>query len=539
MSFITNVVRREGRYVYRCRIPADLVPLLGRTEYKKALHTSSPSVARRRAAEVSVAVMDVFEGVRAAVTHDGDITEADVEEARRKAEEAKRRFAEFKFTVDTLEHEQQMEERLRAAAERLKAVKGGVERLKGRHAEAREVRRELQGTVQLLVEAVAGRPSAPAPLPSTLSKPFSHFAHVHVEERKAGKGLEPHSESQLRARLDLFARILGDRPITEYARDDITAYLQTLERMPASYGKTPKDATRSITDILARPGERYSRTTSEKHFEAVKAVFETAACHGADVKTNMFNNLVAKGTPPAERKTWSDEQLRALFSTPVWTGRKSKFGEFKDSWVRGTRIQRDCWFWLPMIAIYTGMRVEEIAKLRAKDVRQEQGIWLIDVNEEVRRNKTQGSARRVPLHEQLVRLGFVAFASAKRPDEFLFPELPPDGAGKRGQAYSRDFGRYRQRCGVYERWRDFHSFRHTFASTLYDATKDILCVAAIAGHTAKELKDLAEEKGENAAKLDLLTVDYIHRQLHAMKAAIDKLAYPGLELSGLHSANGK
>lgn len=518
MAF-TNLIRRDGRYSYRCRIPADLVPLFRRKEYKRALGTASPHEARRRAAELAAIVRDTFDEMR--------MSEEDTDEARR-------RLAELRFTIETLKHEQQMGERLEAAAKRLEAVKSGVQRLQGRHAEAREVRKDLQGTIQTLAEAMAFRASPPPPTPP--SEPFSHYAKVHVAERKAGKGLEMHSESQLKTRLDLFTRILGDKPINEYKRDEIIRYVQTLEKMPASYGKSPKDAHRSISDIIARPGEKYSKTTAEKHFEAVKACFETASCHGADVRPSMFNNLVAKGAQNSKRKIWESDELKALFATPVWTGRQSKFGVFTGSWESGQHIPKDYLFWLPIIAIHSGMRLEEIAKLKAKDIRQEHGIWLIDVNVESGRNKTDGSARLVPVHQELIKIGLVAFAQAKKSDEFLFPNLTPDSAGKRGPAYSRDFGRYREHCEIYERWRDFHSFRHTFASALYDATKDILCVAAIAGHTAAEFKDLAEEKGENAATLKLQTVDYIHRNLLSMKSAIDKLDYK-IDFSHLHDHN--
>jgi integrase len=94
-------------------------------------------------------------------------------------------------------------------------------------------------------------------------------------------------------------------------------------------------------------------------------------------------------------------------------------------------------FWLPLLGLFTGARLGELAPLTAADVTTDQatGIPIITITEDRengRRLKTAASARVVPVHPELVRLGLLRFVEeAKRgigSEARLFPALTP-GAG--------------------------------------------------------------------------------------------------------------
>ena len=59
-------------------------------------------------------------------------------------------------------------------------------------------------------------------------------------------------------------------------------------------------------------------------------------------------------------------------------------------------------FWIPLIGLYTGMRLEEIAQIYVSDVRKAKGVWCIDVNEDKPDKHVKTGARLVPLHPVLV-----------------------------------------------------------------------------------------------------------------------------------------
>ncbi len=78
--------------------------------------------------------------------------------------------------------------------------------------------------------------------------------------------------------------------------------------------------------------------------------------------------------------------------------------------------------WCPWIAAYTGARMGELTQLRGSDLFEEDGIWAIKISPEAGTVKT-GNARSVPLHEHLIKQGFVRFVKASG-DGPLFYNVP-------------------------------------------------------------------------------------------------------------------
>jgi len=64
--------------------------------------------------------------------------------------------------------------------------------------------------------------------------------------------------------------------------------------------------------------------------------------------------------------------------------------------------------WVPWLCAFTGARVGELAQLRRQDVFQRDGIWVIRITPEAGTVKTN-EARAVPIHQQLIELGFLQF----------------------------------------------------------------------------------------------------------------------------------
>jgi integrase len=88
-------------------------------------------------------------------------------------------------------------------------------------------------------------------------------------------------------------------------------------------------------------------------------------------------------------------------------------------------------FWLPRLALFTGARRSELAGLTVENVDTESfGAPVTKDRSCGKRLKTQGSQRAVPLHKELIRLGFLEFVSSVRKEQggssWLFPEIAPD-----------------------------------------------------------------------------------------------------------------
>ena len=326
--------------------------------------------------------------------------------------------------------------------------------------------------------------------------------------------------------IKLFLKIVGDKALNGYTRQDVLKYVRTLECVHKNYGKSHKDTDLDIEHVLRSSEDRETMniTTLTKHFRCVKSLFTAANRHLDDEVSieKLFGGIRFRDDVPKakERKPWMIDDLNKLFKTPIWVGTKLVKPSLR--YEKGRRIMRDAYWWLPVIAIFTGMRLEEIAQLQRADLkRTKDGIVYIQVADgEGKRLKTSSSTRDVPVHPTLADLGFAVLFEGGNPQDRIFPELSPGGPqGKFGYQYSEDFTVYRRKTGLYEELKDFHSFRHTFATHLRRSIRDILMVGEIVGHETQQIE----------------TQTYTHPDVADKFAAISKLDYvkAGLQIAHL------
>jgi integrase len=177
-----------------------------------------------------------------------------------------------------------------------------------------------------------------------------------------------------------------------------------------------------------------------------------------------------------EREIISKADLRTIFASPVYA----------ESW-RTEGGKGEAAFWLPLIGLLSGMRLNEMARLRLVDLREDEddGVWFFDVSRKGGRStKTVTSIRRIPLHPELKRIGLLKYRAwlvdqGSRPDGPLWPGLKASSWSKWINGYLRD------PCGITESTKVFHSFRHTFKRMTRDAGLYEELHDAITGHANK------------------------------------------------------
>lgn len=113
--------------------------------------------------------------------------------------------------------------------------------------------------------------------------------------------------------------------------------------------------------------------------------------------------------------------------------------------------------WIPLIGLYSGMRLSEICSLRSADVREVGGIWFFDINSDSQPLKTAAAKRLVPIHPVLIDSGILDYA--KLQETLLFPE---ENAVHFSKWFTHVFGANSD--GL-----PFHSFRALVANTLKEA----------------------------------------------------------------------
>jgi integrase len=216
---------------------------------------------------------------------------------------------------------------------------------------------------------------------------------------------------------------------------------------------------------------------------------------------------------------FSMEELRQLFASPVFAHRARPQGG------RGEAA-----YWFPMIALLSGARRTEIAQLKCGDIRQgEGGIWYFDFTNEGEDQslKTSSSARSVPIHSELIRLGLLdlvaARANVQSGDAPLWPGFEPP-IDPKVKAWTKWFGRYLATHVVDHPAKTFHSFRHTFKRACREASLSEEIHHALTGHSGGGVGRRYGRERRPDGTLDRGI------SLQRLKTEIDRVSYPEVSL---------
>ncbi|WP_165814799.1 site-specific integrase [Labrenzia sp. 011] len=225
---------------------------------------------------------------------------------------------------------------------------------------------------------------------------------------------------------------------------------------------------------------------------------------------------------------FSTEELQRIFSAPLYTGcLNDEHGATRS----GPHIIKRHRYWAPLLALWTGMRMNEILQLEKGDLRQADRIWYVSVNDTeeidyepdtfVKRLKNKNSERDIPLHPELIRFGFIDWAD-KQDKGRLFPEASQGLADKPSTMFSKRFKTFLTSLDILvPRKKVFHSFRSNFNDALREAGVPQEFRVAINGWTEQNAMDGRYGKG------------YKVRQLYE---EIQKVKYPSLDLRSLYQA---
>ena len=147
--------------------------------------------------------------------------------------------------------------------------------------------------------------------------------------------------------------------------------------------------------------------------------------------------------------------------------------------------------WGVVIGLYTGARVGEVGQLALKDVIQRDGLPCLHITDAGagQRLKTDASDRTIPVHPDLLALGFMdRVERLRRADETqFFPAVKIGGVNGMGNWLTKAFSRYREAVGIAPPAKGRHGF-HSFRETVIHALQDLDIPAEVrAAYTGHEL----------------------------------------------------
>lgn len=168
-----------------------------------------------------------------------------------------------------------------------------------------------------------------------------------------------------------------------------------------------------------------------------------------------------------KRLPFSAEQLRAIFNAPLYRGCLDGDRGYAKP---GNERPRNARYWVPLIGLHTGMRLNEICQLDVADIRMIDGVRCFVITESSligstdKRLKTARSDRMMPLHPNLIECGLLDYLDENRRKgrTKLFEDVDPGPKGTRAVAFSKWFTQFLRSCGARRDRTSFHSFRHNF-----------------------------------------------------------------------------
>ncbi len=220
-----------------------------------------------------------------------------------------------------------------------------------------------------------------------------------------------------RARVQIIADALGrERLLHEITRDDCRRVRdEVIVKLPAHFRRRfPTAEIQQAIEIAQKQGlPRYSRATQSLFVEVMATFFRWAIDHEL-IERDPAKGLRLSRGGDEERKAFDTAQIKKLLSAPVFTGAKTD----KQLWTKpGEVLIADHRYWVPLIALYSGMRLNEICQLLISDVIDSGGVVAFDIRPSKRAGKsvkTKAGHRQVPVHPVLMQLGFAAYFEAQK-----------------------------------------------------------------------------------------------------------------------------
>jgi integrase len=303
-----------------------------------------------------------------------------------------------------------------------------------------------------------------------------------------------------------FIKCFGDLPINKIdKRTHAAEFKGYILKLPTrATERFPDKSFKEISSMKFPDVEIISKQTMNHYILVMAQLLNWAKKHGFLNGDNPFSGMEIKikRAEQGRRDSFTPEDLQVIFHSPQFTGCKSEGRRSK----AGDLVVRDHKYWIPLIALFSGARMQEICQLYTSDFYDIQGIYCFDINTKGQDKflKTEDSVRIVPVHSKLLELGLREFVENQQ-GQRLFPTLPASNlSGKYSDVFSSQFSTYLKGIGFNKAGEKnkkvFHSFRNTFVEQLNETEVSAENRSRLVGH---QINAIAENY-DNKPKIPIL-----------------------------------
>ncbi|KAG9613335.1 hypothetical protein KCV01_g1270, partial [Aureobasidium melanogenum] len=336
--------------------------------------------------------------------------------------------------------------------------------------------------------------TGPVAAPTTgTGKTLSQLLTLHLGNiRQGAKKATPATRDRKYA-VELLVETVGNLSITDLTPHDAIAFadlLSTWPKLKHSYHDLRDLPALDVAEIAKRRKlPAISVGTQRKHILEINAFMNWAIKVG-ELSENPFRYLDGarytrdeKGRLLDKKDPFSHADLAAIFDS---SHMRSHAAPHK--------------YWLPLIAYFTGMRVNEIAQLYIDNVTlkpylDEEGVehnilvFDISTHYEGQSVKSGYGIRDIPIPKAILELGFETYLEEVRASgsRLLFPGIPWAEGGP-GRCVSQWFNgtHLRVTCGITSARKTLHCFRHNLATLMERCHVPKSIARAINGHSPGE-----------------------------------------------------
>lgn len=283
---------------------------------------------------------------------------------------------------------------------------------------------------------------------------------------------------------DTVLHFIGDVPVGSVTKADLKSMLSSVTQLPQRNKKKYKGlALDKLVEMDVPVEDRLSSKSVKEHLKLCQGLFNTY----------LTKDLEVLDRSPTDGVSYEIETIRYASLSDAEVMRLLQRSHEKPEWFQ----------WFLLLAAYSGARRSELGRLQVDDFKQcpDTGRHYFVI----RKGKTVAAKRQVPLHGELIRLGFLVWVAEQ--GGLLFPVAHTNG----NRVTDMFTSIAEQKVNDMGERVVLHSMRHTFITKARAAGIETALVQQVVGH---------EKSGAG------LTDRYTHRfPLKAVLGVVDSVGY--------------
>ncbi len=339
--------------------------------------------------------------------------------------------------------------------------------------------------------------------------------------------LSPTTIDDYRKKFEVYSGLLNNKNFNDITKQDVIDCQNWTFNTPKNLKKIAlKSKYKSHWDVIKDTKHGYpliAQTTTGKYLVQLRALLQYAYRNNyTESQLSDFLHFKQTKTPENRREPFTKDELLKIFNGYIYRDTETS-----------RRVFYDYMFWVPLIGLFTGARINEICSLYLTDIIYDKELdshfFSINDKESDKSVKTESSIRTVPIHETIIQSGFLDYISELKRSgkEKLFPSLSYRGKGGYGKDPSRWFSALEKRENVKSysgylsdvgvktsktktQTKNFHCFRHTFIDNLKNhQALEVHKISDLVGHESGKSQTLQYGGKELSRKIKLESINHL------------------------------